>query len=51
MRVPLICWNKERLKVIGDLLGHRDSNSTRIYAKVHLEQLRRVADFDLGGLL
>lgn len=39
------------LKVIGDLLGHRDSNSTRIYAKVHLEQLRRVADFDLGGLL
>jgi site-specific recombinase XerD len=39
------------LKVIGDLLGHRDFNSTRIYAKVHLEQLRRVADFDLGGLL
>ena len=39
------------LKVIGDLLGHRDSNSTRIYAKVHLEQLRRVADFDLGSLL
>jgi integrase/recombinase XerD len=39
------------MKVIGDLLGHRDSNSTMIYAKVHLEQLRRVADFDLGGLL
>ncbi|MGC4056419.1 MAG: tyrosine-type recombinase/integrase [Paludibaculum sp.] len=39
------------LKEIGDLLGHRDSNSTRIYAKVHLPQLRRVADFDLGGLL
>ena len=39
------------LKDIGDLLGHRDSNSTRIYAKVHLAQLRRVADFDLGGLL
>ena len=39
------------LKEIGDLLGHRDSNSTRIYAKVHLQQLRRVADFDLGGLL
>jgi site-specific recombinase XerD len=39
------------LKEIGDLLGHRDSNSTRIYAKVHLKQLRRVADFDLGGLL
>jgi len=28
-------------------VGHRDSNSTRIYAKVHLQQLRRVADFDL----
>jgi site-specific recombinase XerD len=39
------------LKEIGDLLGHRDSNSTRIYAKVHLQLLRRVADFDLGGLL
>jgi integrase/recombinase XerD len=39
------------LKEIGDLLGHRDFNSTRIYAKVHLQQLRRVADFDLGGLL
>jgi len=39
------------LKEIGDLLGHRDSNSTRIYAKVHLQQLRRVADCDLGGLL
>ena len=39
------------LKEIGDLLGHRDFNSTRIYAKVHLQQLRLVADFDLGGLL
>jgi len=39
------------LKEIGDLLGHRDFNSTRIYAKVHLQHLRRVADFDLGGLL
>jgi len=39
------------LKEIGDLLGHRDSSSTSIYAKVHLQQLRRVADFDLGGLL
>jgi len=39
------------LKEIGDLLGHRDSRSTTIYAKVHLQQLRRVADFDLGDLL
>jgi site-specific recombinase XerD len=38
------------LKVIGDLLGHRDFNSTRIYAKVHFGQLRHVAEFDLGGL-
>jgi len=39
------------LKSIGDLLGHRDFRSTSIYAKVHLQQLRLVADFDLGGLL
>lgn len=39
------------LKEIGDLLGHRDCDSTRIYAKVHLQQLRCVADFELGGLL
>jgi site-specific recombinase XerD len=39
------------LKEIGDLLGHRDFRSTSIYAKVHLQQLRRVADFDMGGLL
>jgi site-specific recombinase XerD len=39
------------LKEIGDLLGHRDFRSTSIYAKVHLQQLRRVAEFDLRGLL
>jgi len=39
------------MKEIGDLLGHRDYRSTSIYAKVHLRQLRQVADFDLGGLL
>lgn len=38
------------LKEIGDHLGHRDPDSTRIYAKVDLNGLRRVADFDLGGL-
>jgi len=26
-------------------------SSTSIYAKVHLKQLRLVAEFDLGGLL
>jgi integrase/recombinase XerD len=39
------------LKEIGDHLGHRDPDTTRIYAKVDLNGLREVADFDLGGLL
>lgn len=39
------------LKEIGDHLGHRDPDTTRIYAKVDLKGLRQVADFDLGGLL
>jgi len=39
------------LKAIGDHLGHRDPNATRIYAKVDLAGLRQVADFDLGGML
>lgn len=39
------------LKEIGDQLGHRDLDTTRIYAKVDLAHLREVADFDLGGLL
>jgi integrase/recombinase XerD len=39
------------LKEIGDLLGHRSAMSTGIYAKVDIIMLRRVADFDLGGLL
>lgn len=38
------------LKEIGDHLGHLDPDSTRIYAKVNLDGLRRVADFDLGDL-
>jgi integrase/recombinase XerD len=38
------------LKEIGDHLGHSSTSSTRIYAKVNLAQLRRVADIDLGGL-
>jgi site-specific recombinase XerD len=38
------------LKEIGDHLGHRRPDSTRIYAKVDLAGLRQVADFDLGGL-
>jgi site-specific recombinase XerD len=38
------------LKEIGDHLGHRDVEATRIYAKVDLVGLREVASFDLGGL-
>lgn len=38
------------LKEIGDHLGHRSLDSTRIYAKVDLQGLREVAAFDLGGL-
>lgn len=39
------------LKGIGDHLGHRKADTTRVYAKVDLGGLRQVADFDLGGLL
>jgi integrase len=39
------------LKEIGDHLGQRDPDATRIYAKVDLVRLRQVASFDLGGLL
>ena len=37
------------LKEIGDHLGHGSTCATRIYAKVNLAELRRVADVDLGG--
>ena len=39
------------MKEIGDHLGHRDPNSTRVYAKVDIVGLREVAEFDLGGLI
>jgi len=38
------------LKEIGDYLGHRSAEATRIYAKVDLPALRLVALEDLGGL-
>lgn len=39
------------LKQIGDHLGHRSMDSTRIYTKIDLRGLRQVAEFDLGALL
>jgi integrase len=37
-------------KEVGDHLGHRSPDATRIYAKVDLPALRRVAFNHLGGL-
>ena len=39
------------MKAIGDHLGHRKTETTRVYAKVDLGHLRQVADFALGDLL
>lgn len=38
-------------KEVGDHLGHRSPEATRVYAKVDLVSLRRVALDDLGGLV
>jgi len=38
------------LKTIADQLGHRNLETTRIYAKVDLPRLRKVADFSMAGL-
>jgi hypothetical protein len=38
------------MKEIGDHLGHRKADTTRVYAKVDLMGLRQVANFDLGDL-
>ena len=39
------------MKMVGDYLGHRSIQSTAVYAKVDLNSLREVADFDLKVLL
>jgi integrase/recombinase XerD len=39
------------LKEIGDHLGHQSTQATRVYAKVDLDALRIVGEFDLEGLL
>lgn len=38
------------MKLIGDFLGHRSPSSTAVYAKVDLNTLREVANFDLEGV-
>jgi integrase/recombinase XerD len=38
-------------KEVGDHLGHRSPDATRVYAKVDLVSLRRVALDNLGGLV
>jgi integrase/recombinase XerD len=40
----------QSFKEVGDHLGHRSSDATRVYAKVDLGSLRKVALEDLGGL-
>jgi integrase len=39
------------LKEIGDYLGHRSAEATRVYTKVDLPSLRLVVQEDLGGLV
>lgn len=39
------------MKEVGDHLGHRDPDSTQIYAKVDLTSLRKIAALDLGGVM
>jgi len=39
------------LKEIGDHLGHHSPEATRVYAKVDLNSLRLVGEFELEGLL
>lgn len=39
------------LKEIGDYLGHQNLDSTKIYAKVDLPNLRRVSDIDWRNIL
>jgi hypothetical protein len=38
------------MKEIGDHLGHRSSQATKIYAKVDCRSLRQVADLHMADL-
>lgn len=46
----LLMESGRSLKEVGDHLGHRSPDATRLYAKVDLTSLRKVAFEDLGGL-
>ena len=39
------------MKEVADLLGHQMLDTTRIYAKVDMVGLRKVADMEWEGLL
>lgn len=43
--------NGQTMKEVGDLLGHKSIDSTRIYAKVDFNSLREVSNIDFGDLL
>jgi integrase len=51
IQMTVIRLAKIGVKEIGDQLGHRNLETTRIYTKVDLTHLREVADIKLGGLL
>jgi integrase/recombinase XerD len=39
------------MKEVGDLLGHKSIDSTRIYAKVDFQSLREVSNINFDGVL
>lgn len=39
------------LNEVGHHLGHKNLDSTRVYAKINIVELRKVAKFDFGGLI
>lgn len=43
--------NGQTMKEVGDLLGHKSIDSTRIYAKVDFTSLREVSNIDFEDLL
>lgn len=47
---PLIN-NGQTMKEVGDLLGHKSIDSTRIYAKVDFQSLREVSNINFDGVL